>query len=456
MECFRKQQRLDRLEEENRRLKEKLRYEEKKAHDGFFGASTPSSKLPVKANTEVPLEKKPRGGRIGHEGYGRSGGDVESADRVIQIPPETGGVCPSCGGKLHLKQARQRRVRECRPVEAEDLTLQIPIEECASCHKRYSPKPKEVLPKAMLGNQLVANAIEMTYLHGIPLGRVCEQLKVNPSTLLGMYHQVATLISEVPKQLSAVYRQSPVKHADETGWRTEGKNGYAWLFATEKMSLFQFEKTRSASIPKAVFGSDKVPGVLVVDRYAGYNKMPCEIQYCYAHLLREVQEMEKEFPEVPEVKTFVGRVAPLLATAIGLRSQHLSDEAFLQKAKEVKAEIQQAMEAPAHSMAIRHIQGIFRENEARLYHWARDRNIPADNNLSERDLRPTVIARKTSFGSQSEAGAKTRGTLMSVVHTLKKQRAAVAASLKAALDAFVQNPGQDFFAFLFPSLASPT
>lgn len=36
MECFRKQQRLDRLEEENRRLKEKLRYEEKKAHDGFL------------------------------------------------------------------------------------------------------------------------------------------------------------------------------------------------------------------------------------------------------------------------------------------------------------------------------------------------------------------------------------------------------------------------------------
>ena len=34
----------------------------------------------------------------------------------------------------------------------------------------------------------------------------------------------------------------------------------------------------------------------------------------------------------------------------------------------------------------------------RLYHWADDRNVPADNNLAEQDLRPLVIARKISFG----------------------------------------------------------
>ena len=38
--------------------------------------------------------------------------------------------------------------------------------------------------------------------------------------------------------------------------------------------------------------------------------------------------------------------------------------------------------------------------------------------VHRRELRPTVIARKTSFGSQSYAGAKTRETLMSLVRTL--------------------------------------
>ncbi|MFH1562568.1 MAG: transposase [Nitrospirota bacterium] len=34
---------------------------------------------------------------------------------------------------------------------------------------------------------------------------------------------------------------------------------------------------------------------MVVDRYNGYNKVPCEIQYCYAHLLRNVEDLEKQF-----------------------------------------------------------------------------------------------------------------------------------------------------------------
>jgi hypothetical protein len=89
---------------------------------------------------------------------------------------------------------------------------------------------------------------------------------------------LANILGNVPARIIALYRQAPVKHANETGWRTNGKNGYAWLFATPKLSIFQFEKTRSSRIPKAVFGTGPLPGVLLVDRYAGYNKVPCATQ----------------------------------------------------------------------------------------------------------------------------------------------------------------------------------
>lgn len=181
--------------------------------------------------------------------------------------------------------------------------------------------------------------------------------------------------------------------------------------------------------------------------------MPCAIQYCLAHLLREIQDAEKEFPDAPEVRSFVATVAPLLALAIGLRAQPLSNDDFEHKAAEVKAQLKKAMEAPAEHLAIRHLQDIFTENEARLYHWARDRLIPADNNLAERDLRPTVIARKTSFGSQSDAGARTRGILMTILHTLKKQGGNPSPRFKAALDALARDPTQDPFNLLFPDLA---
>ena len=78
--------------------------------------------------------------------------------------------------------------------------------------------------------------------------------------------------------------------------------------------------------------------------------------------------------------------------------------------------------SPAHHLGTRALQDIFTTHEARLFHWVEDKRVPADNNRAERDLRPTVIARKVSFGSSSDAGAETRSVLMSVLHTLNKGR----------------------------------
>ena len=71
------------------------------------------------------------------------------------------------------------------------------------------------------------------------------------------------------------YRRAPVRHADETGWRTAGRNGYAWLFCTETLSLFRFRGSRSAQVAQQVLGTRRLAGVLVVDRYEGYHRSPC-------------------------------------------------------------------------------------------------------------------------------------------------------------------------------------
>jgi transposase len=189
---------------------------------------------------------------------------------------------------------------------------------------------------------------------------------------------------------------------------------------------------------------------LVDDRYSGDNKVPCAIQYCYSHLLREGQDLEKEFPDATEVTAFVSTVTPQLALAMGLRTQPLSDLEFSQQAVALKAQIMASMEAPSQHLGIRRIQQIFRAHAERLYHWADDRQVPAENNLAERDLRPTVIARKVSFGSQSDAGAHTRGVLMSVLHTLKKRQVDVVAHLKAVLDHLAQDIRQDPLPLWFP------
>lgn len=168
--------------------------------------------------------------------------------------------------------------------------------------------------------------------------------------------------------------------------------------------------------------------------------------------MREIQDLEKDFPDDDEVKTFVATAAPLLSLAMGLRNQKISDAQFYTKAKKLASQIRKVMKSEARHLGIRHIQDIFRKHKKRLYHWVKNRAVPADNNLAERDLRQTVIARKVSFGSQSDAGAHTRSVLMTVLATLKKQGGDAPSLLKQVLDKLATNLTQDPFPLLFPKL----
>ncbi|MGQ9693738.1 MAG: IS66 family transposase [Thermodesulfobacteriota bacterium] len=148
----------------------------------------------------------------------------------------------------------------------------------------------------------------------------------------------------------------------------------------------------------------------------------------------------------------MGVLAPLLATAMHLRSLPITGAQFYKQAAEVKGQIIEVVHASAQQLAIRRIQEIFPDHADRMYPWAEDRRIPADNNLAERDLRLTIIARKVSFGSQSDAGAQTRGILMSTLHTLKKQtKTDVTSPFKAILDQLAKGPFLDPYHLLFPN-----
>ena len=437
-QCLEKQRRIDELEEELVLLKGKLRYQERTAKEGFFGSSTPSSKIPVKANSSAQCQPNNGGARPGHKGHGRTCICEHDADQVEMA--SVGSLCPDCGVLLENKGSRTRTVFDCRPVRVKKIAYHLERKYCPNCRKTITGRPPGVLPKCLYSNQLLTFVAVQHYVYGNTLGQIEKQTGIGYSSLIDAMHQLSKRLKDVPQVIIQQYRQSAVKHADETTWRTDGHNGYSWSFCTEDISIFRVRGSRSASVAAEVFGAEPLPGVLVVDRYTGYNKMPCSIQYCYSHLLREVKDLEKNFPENAEIIAFVGALAPQLANAISLRTLDITDKQFKRQAAKIKAAIINITNRQARHPAIQKVQDIFREKAERLYHWADDRNIPADNNLAERELRPLVIARKISFGSQSDYGARTRETLMTVLHTLRKRTADVTAAFKAILDKLAEKP----------------
>ena len=265
-ECLQKPREIARLTEDNQRLKQKVRYQDRQGTEGFFGSATPCAKLPVKANTPPAKVPPQKGARPGPLGAGRQAFDARQAGEVVDIAAEVGYPCPDCDVSLEDTITQGRVVCENHPVKAERLLYRLPKKYCPRCRRIFQPRAPAGRPKSLYGNQLMATAATMHYLHGIPLGRICEQMGLGAGSLVEIVHRLARLFAGMPARLVMEYRQTPVKHAVETRCRTNGHNGDTWPFASPQLSVFRFRKTRAASVPKERFGTAPLPGCLVVDR----------------------------------------------------------------------------------------------------------------------------------------------------------------------------------------------
>lgn len=217
--CFEKQRKIDRLEEEVVRLKAEVARHKAKTEDGYFGSSTPSSKKPFKESGRK--EKKNGGAGQGHPGHGRRSVNHDEADRVEYHDLED--KCPNCNSKLRQKGNANRTVTEISEVKKE-TTLHIASKGwCPKCKKTITA-PVSALPNSLYGNNLIAQASFMHFLQGIPVGRLGSLLNVEGINFFEIFHRIAEIFEPAVDRIICDYRNSEVKHADETSWRTDGDN----------------------------------------------------------------------------------------------------------------------------------------------------------------------------------------------------------------------------------------
>jgi transposase len=451
--CLDKQREIDRLKEENLRLKQKLSQNLRKAKAGFFGSSTPSSQVPVKANSLSKKQAKQGGGQIGHLGHGRKTFTAPEADEC-RIAEVSSSICDNCECDLHRQSANQRTVYELERERVRKVFYTIERKVCPVCRKTVGGKVRNAFARVSLSNDLVIEIAEQYFLLGRSLGQITERFSLSESTIFESLKRIGVKLKPSLANLRRIYRQSQVRHADETGWRTNGSSGYAWYFGSKDVSLYLFRQTRSASVVEETFGKEQLRGVLVVDQYGGYNRVPCEIQYCYAHLLRKKEDLAKEFPKSREIKTYTSQMIKWLSEAMKLRTTDLNKEKYQAEAEKIKQKILKLSNRQAKHPAVRRWQDFYVEKADRLYQWCESAEIPAENNYAEREVRKIVIARKISYGSQSEEGAETREIWTSVLASLKKREANPREKLLEGLNKLSEDENFDIGEFLFGTTKS--
>ena len=221
------------------------------------------------------------------------------------------------------------------------------------------------------------------------------------------------------QQMLGQMRASPVVHADETGWRENGRNGSAWEVATpDGLRYFPYERSRAGAVIHRLLG-DEFRGVLVTDCSAGDNDTPGgRHQRCWVHLLRDLPALTEAHPMHIEVCAWAEAVKALYERGMALPHDLPASMrppvamALQQEMRDLAATFVADKLHPTHALCQRLLR-----HEGELFRFVVDPTVPAHNNLAERGIRPLVIARTISGGCRSAQGSQTRMVLASLTQT---------------------------------------
>ncbi len=419
----------------------------RKGTEDPYGINTPSSKKVFKKNSTAENRAKRGGAKVGHKGYGRKDFSLDEADTVKY---NTHPVKAKCCGSPQLQAVGfvNHAVYNFIPMRLEKIMNVNTKFRCACCGQDTTVSSPGVMPGAKFTNLAGALSVAECYFHNATIGSVAERFDINKGTLLGMAHRYADALEPLYHQIIIEMRKSIFLHADETGWTMDGKKAYAWLFANDFFRVFAFRETRGSIVPQEILGEEESKLILVVDRYCGYSPLKIIRQFCYAHLLRDVEKLKLEFPDDKQVCAFCDDLMTQLTKAMKLIGKPLSRKKYISEAQKIKKEIMRICKKDANDPGVQGVQNIFRENEDKLFHWVENPDIPCENNFGERNLRPVVILRKISFGCQSERGMRTREILMTVLHTAKCRGHDPVRFLEKALNSLTKDNRADLYSLL--------
>jgi hypothetical protein len=235
--------------------------------------------------------------------------------------------------------------------------------------------------------------------------------------------------------LKRVLRAAGVVHADETGWRINGKNGYLWALTNETHTLFHVDRSRSGKVIAELLG-EAFGGTLVSDFYAVYDQFDCPQQNCLTHLLRELRETVAKQPAFGKHPFFKG-CKRLIGEMLRLKKRQstLETPAYTRRVKSIETRLHTFSHKTWDGAEAKRLANRLRKYNDRLTTFLHDPNLDGTNNAAERALRPAVVMRKITGGSRSESGAQAWAILASVMRTAEQQGHDVVYAIKTLLRA---------------------
>ena len=340
--------------------------------------------------------------------------------------------CRRCGHGLHGEDPLPLRhqVTEVPRIRATVTEYRLHALPCPCCGARTRAEVPEGVPTSAFGpvfSAMVAlwrGRYKMSVRDVVEMARDCFGVETSSGAVCAIEKRTSQALAEPYSAAVEHVRQQPAVHADETGWREAKKKAWLWVVATTQVAVFRIQRSRGAEVIKALLTLD-FAGILVTDRWCAYNFVPLvQRQLCWAHLLRHFVGFEDYGRRAKRLGRSLQRQAEwMFHLWHRVRDGTLSPATFRRYLGPIRAQILAGLDEGTR-LSQRKVAGQCREIltvSAALFTFARFPDVEPTNNHGERCLRPSVLWRKCSFGTDSEAGSRFVERVMTAVMSLRLQ-----------------------------------
>jgi hypothetical protein len=255
-------------------------------------------------------------------------------------------------------------------------------------------------------------------------------------------------------EAQAYVQQQPIVGADETGFsqgnadgnNSQKKRAWLWVAVTPLVSFFSVMLSRSTEAAQELLGKN-FEGILTSDRYSAYNwLLVWQRQLCWAHLKREFTKISDRSGIAGQLgKELLAEQKKLFQLWHRVRDGTLTRTEFRSLVSPIRERVRSLLQQGADyqigsqektplAKTVRTCRQLLKVESA-MWLFVRVEGLEPTNNAALGAIRPAVLWRRTSFGSQSEAGSLFVARMLTVVTSLRSQNRNVLSFMTDAIRA---------------------
>lgn len=389
----------------------------------------PSSRHPHAKPTPRPKPsgRKP-GGQPGHPKHERALVPPERVDETVVLKPT---ACRRCGERLRGSDPDPLRhqvweLPKFQPTITEYRRHRLT---CRCCGVSTCAKLPRGVPEHQSGPRLVAFvALLMAHFRQSKrrVSLFCESvlnIPCSPGLVVKLQHRATGALRPCYEELLVTLPSRPALNIDESPTKEGRRKSWLWTFVASDFTVFGLRPTRGGVVLDEFLGP-RFGGVVMCDRAKMYFRLP-RLQWCWAHLKRDFQALAESSSR--SVKDLGQQLLELTRRVFRqwsrCRDGTISRKGLKSSLGATRREVERLLLRGLHDRHHRTAE-VCRElswYHPRLWTFVDQAGVEPTNNAAERSLRPAVIWRKLSFGTQSAAGSRFVETLLSVIETCRQQ-----------------------------------